>query len=272
MKGPFRRLLFCSCICKNSSSSSSRQLFGHATQSLTLHGCCNYDKLRYCRGDERAGPINDPAKHPLRVLLMRESDKRRTQTQTHRQTDIQKKQRNIQSWALLCFALLCLIDCVFLFFLFLTIFCFCFVLFWWSFFFFFFFLVLVAAWFRLPAANPNPTAIKTTIATALHQFQLMRSSFVVWLSWCAVAAAAADHDHQRAIQRAPMHDDDDHHHRLSFFLSFFLLASSKDCKILPLPAAAPFISSTAKTPQNPKTLKFFWPFLLLLLLPFGIHH
>jgi hypothetical protein len=37
MKGPFRRLLFCSCICKNSSSgssSSSRQLFGHAAQAL----------------------------------------------------------------------------------------------------------------------------------------------------------------------------------------------------------------------------------------------
>jgi hypothetical protein len=48
-----------------------------------------------------------------------------------------------------------------------------------------------------------------------------------------------------------------HHHHLSFFLSFFLLASSKDCKILPLPTAARFISSTAKTPENPKTLKFF---------------
>ncbi len=148
---------------------------------------------------------------------MRESDKRRTQTQTHRQTYKRSKEHYKVE---LCFALLCLIDCVFLFFLFLTIFCSCFVLFWWSFFFFFFFLVLVAAWFRLPAANPNPTAIKTTIVTALHQFQLMRSSFVVWLSWCAVAAAAAaDHDHQRAIQRAPMHDDDHHHHRLSFFLS-----------------------------------------------------
>ncbi len=138
MKGPFRRLLFCSCscICKNSSSgssccccssSSSRQLFGHAVQALRfMDAAITTNYVTALQTSERAGPIHDPVKHPLRVLLMREPDKRRTQTQTHRQTHRHTKAaRNIQSWALLC-----LIDCVFLFlffffFFFLTIFCFC---------------------------------------------------------------------------------------------------------------------------------------------------
>jgi hypothetical protein len=41
------------------------------------------------------------------------------------------------------------------------------------------------------------------------------------------------------------------------FLSFFLLASSKDCKILPLPAAAPFHFLHCKNSGKPQNAQIF---------------
>jgi len=239
MKAPFRRLLFCSCICKNSSSgssgssSSSRQLFGHAAQAFCASWMLQLRQTTLLQQSRRAsGPHSwYTVKHPLRVLLMREPDKRRTKTQIHRQTDRHTKEA--KEYTKLGFALLCLIDCVFLFFFlfFFTIFCFCFcfsfVLFRWSFFFWiFFFFFLVAAWLRLPAANPNDhknnncnsaSSISINALLICRMIIMMCSSSSSSRSW----SSASD-------STAKMHDD---HHHLSFFFSFFLSSSWHQAKI-----------------------------------------